>query len=657
MPLTNPLMAFVAGQKSAAGSGGTTNYAELTNKPSVNGVELSGDRRAEDLGLVAAAAGKGLSENDFTDVLKDKLDNIPANATDNIGTVTSITISGTDPIIVSDSAAVTSSGVRVISHADSGVTAGSKGDITNQAPAFGGTFKVLSATVDAKGHLTALNDHAVELPSNTATPETDGLMSKADKAKLDNSVTGVKGKAESAYRTGNVNLTPENIGAVPLSKVGTANGVAELDANGKVPSAQLPAYVDDVLEYASLSAFPATGESGKIYVSIDTNLSYRWTGSAYVEISPSVALGETSSTAYRGDRGKIAYDHSQTTGNAHNMTKSDIGLGNVPNVATNDQTPTYTAASALAALTSGEKLSVAFGKIAKGVSELIAHLADNVKHITAAERTAWNNKVDKAAGKGLSTNDYTTAEKQKLEGIEAEAQVNEVSAEQYATALGNITYLSKENQSLRKTLNNLIAGLSVPLTITANGTKGYLMIEDAAAGSVSALTVDPSLSGTTLYVQIHNVTANTFQSASATVSGTGNVPVSGLTVAYGTNQIYVAKTAYVWNNKMSTSIGADHFPTNGVDFAVTYSRDKNLGLEVDKGFLTWDDFLEICGYKVTRTGYASTAAAIAGFNNGEVVVIKSEWPHDTYGDYCKISNVPAPTSTLTYYRETYALAA
>ena len=66
---------------------------------------------------------------------------------------------------------------------------------------------------------------------------------------------------------------------------GQPNGVAELDGNGKVPQAQLPSYVDDVLEYADLSGFPTTGETGKIYVAIDSNKTYRWSGSAYVEIS------------------------------------------------------------------------------------------------------------------------------------------------------------------------------------------------------------------------------------------------------------------------------------------------------------------------------------------------------------------------------------
>src|SRR5574343_677370 len=107
--------------------------------------------------------------------------------------------------------------------------------------------------------------------------------------------------------------------------------------SGKVPSSQLPSYVDDVLEFANLSSFPATGESGKIYIAIDTNLTYRWGGSSYVVMSSSLALGETASTAYRGDNGKTAYDHSQATGNPHGTTKSDIGLGNVDNTSDLDK--------------------------------------------------------------------------------------------------------------------------------------------------------------------------------------------------------------------------------------------------------------------------------------------------------------------------------
>lgn len=108
------------------------------------------------------------------------------------------------------------------------------------------------------------------------------------------------------------------------NKIGEPNGIAELDTNGKVPQSQLPSFVDDVEEYSSLSNFPATGESGKIYVATDTNITYRWGGSSYVAIGSDLALGETASTAYRGDRGKTAYDHSQSQGNPHNTTIAQI---------------------------------------------------------------------------------------------------------------------------------------------------------------------------------------------------------------------------------------------------------------------------------------------------------------------------------------------
>ena len=130
-------------------------------------------------------------------------------------------------------------------------------------------------------------------------------------------------------------------GAVQSSEKGASNGVAELDANGKIPSSQLPSSVDEIIEgYYYNSKFyeesshttEITGEASKIYVDLSTDKTYRWSGTAYVEISASLALGETSSTAYRGDRGKTAYDHSQlTSGNPHNVSKSDVGLGNVDN--------------------------------------------------------------------------------------------------------------------------------------------------------------------------------------------------------------------------------------------------------------------------------------------------------------------------------------
>lgn len=93
---------------------------------------------------------------------------------------------------------------------------------------------------------------------------------------------------------------------------------------GKVPSAQLPAFVDDVIERANFAALPVSGETDKIYVTRDTNKTYRWSGTAYVEIGSGVALGTTASTAFRGDHGQTAYNHAQATGNPHGAAVSDI---------------------------------------------------------------------------------------------------------------------------------------------------------------------------------------------------------------------------------------------------------------------------------------------------------------------------------------------
>ena len=179
-------------------------------------------------------------------------------------------------------------------------------------------------------------------------------------------VTGVKGDAEEEYRQGNVNITKANVGLgnvdntsdankpvstaqkaaldlkedkanlkalaykdalvkgdvglgnvtndaqVKRSEMGVADGVATLDETGKVPAAQLPSYVDDVIEgtYVNATTFnnaegsPVTLESGKIYVDTTTNKEYRWGGSQLVPIADSLALGETASTAYAGNKGK-----------------------------------------------------------------------------------------------------------------------------------------------------------------------------------------------------------------------------------------------------------------------------------------------------------------------------------------------------------------
>lgn len=211
---------------------------------------------------------------------------------------------------------------------------------------------------------------------------------------------------------------------------GTANGLATLDSSGKVPSAQLPSYVDDVLEYTAKANFPATGETGKIYVDTTTNKTWRWSGTAYVEISASLALGETSATAYRGDRGKTAYDHSQATGNPHGLTSAQIAaLG----VKITDTTYSAATTSAQGLMSAADKTKL--DGVAAGANNYTHPATSGNKHIPSggasgqilrwsADGTAvWgaDHNTTYAAATTSAQGLMSAADKTKLDGVAAGA--------------------------------------------------------------------------------------------------------------------------------------------------------------------------------------------------------------------------------------------
>jgi len=226
----------------------------------------------------------------------------------------------------------------------------------------------------------------------------------------------VNGKAISANPTitksdiglGNVS----NVAAVAASEKGVASGVATLGSDGKVPAAQLPSYVDDVLEYNGKASFPTTGETGKIYVDTATNLTYRWSGTAYVEISPSLALGETSSTAFAGDKGAAAYKHAvtnkgaafasglykiTTNGEGHvtaatAVAKSDITALGVPSADTNTS-HTHSAGTGLTV--SGAGGTSGATTYAAKLKDTTANTADSAKS-TSTDGGLYAVEVDKS---------------------------------------------------------------------------------------------------------------------------------------------------------------------------------------------------------------------------------------------------------------------
>ena len=174
----------------------------------------------------------------------------------------------------------------------------------------------------------------ITVDSEMSTTSTNPVQNKVVKTELDAKVPNtrtVNGKALSS----NITLGAGDVGAIPSSAKGAKNGVASLDANGLVPSSQLPSYVDDVLEgyiasdaknfYKDSSKSSAySPETGKIYVDLTNNKTYRWSGTTYVVISETLALGTTSSTAFRGDLGQTAYDHSQSAHAPSNAERNII---------------------------------------------------------------------------------------------------------------------------------------------------------------------------------------------------------------------------------------------------------------------------------------------------------------------------------------------
>ena len=170
--------------------------------------------------------------------------------------------------------------------------------------------KVIKAALDGKAAATHGHEMAQISGLNEALAGKAPTSHTHTTAQVSGLDTALAGKANTAHNHDAANITSgvlnvDRVPSIPATKL-----------TGIINQANLPSYVDDVLEFANKTAFPAKGESGKIYVDQATNITYRWGGTAYVEISPSLALGTTSSTAFRGDYGNTAYQHAVAKGSA-----------------------------------------------------------------------------------------------------------------------------------------------------------------------------------------------------------------------------------------------------------------------------------------------------------------------------------------------------
>lgn len=227
-------------------------------------------------------------------------------------------------------------------------------------------------TSDDKPTLSELGAAAAS-HSHTKSQITDFAHTHDDRYYTESEIdTKLSGKAASSHKHAAADITSVNASAI----------------TGTIAAANLPSYVDDVLEYAGTSKFPSTGEAGKIYTDTTTNKIYRWGGSSYVVISDTIALGETNSTAYRGDRGKTAYNHSQiTSGNPHKVTKSDVGLGSVDNTSDANKSVKYAKSATANNPIKTTGTGAAYAAIVDGITALaIGVKFTMVPHVTSTTR-------------------------------------------------------------------------------------------------------------------------------------------------------------------------------------------------------------------------------------------------------------------------------
>ena len=335
---------------------------------------------------------------------------------------------------------------------------------------------------------------------------------------------------------------------IDKTEKGVANGVATLDSGGKIPSSQLPSYVDDVEEYSSLSNFPATGESGKIYVDTTTNLSYRWSGSTYVTISSDLALGETSSTAYAGDKGKAVTDNFNT-----HAANTDIHVTAAEKEYWNSKVnaPSYSAPTAK---------TLTYTGLAQDLLNAGSSTAGTIQYST--DETNWSTTIPQ----GTNANTYTV----------------------YWRFVGSeVTYV--DSTEIEVTIVKGDASFTAPTAksgLVYDGTAKNLLNEGSANDGTISYSSDgiewstsiPQGTNATDYTVYWKLTGDSNHNDIDSTSIVVNIAKVTPTVTAPTAKVLIYNTsAQVLANAGSTDYGTIKYSLNGVDYSSTIPSATNVG--------------------------------------------------------------------------------
>ena len=351
-----------------------------------------------------------------------------------------------------------------------------------------------------------------------------------------------------------------NVAQIPASEKGVANGVATLDGEGKVPSSQLPSYVDDVIEgYYYNSKFyrdsahteEITPAAGIIYVDLPNNKTYRWSGSQYTLIASDLALGETSSTAYRGDRGATAYDHSQTAHARADATKTEASSTNGNIVIDGTETTVYTHPSTTAASAAAVKV----GKDSSGHVVLGAALTPT------------------DIGAAAATHDHTVSDITDFPTLGTAAEKN-VAASGNASAtevvMGNDSRLTDARTPTSHGHGNIQNDGSLQATAVAIATGDTVVVTDSSNGGKIAKTT-ASFDGTTTTKALTQAgTFETFLQSHQDISGKANK--SEMSVVAGTGDDSDKTTITLKSGTSATVLTAHQDITGKTDKSATVSN-------------------------------------------------------------------------------------
>ena len=327
------------------------------------------------------AISRGGDPQAFSDSLDETLGKINPLSTQINATVADINAkeaSATSAATAAAGSASTATSAATAASASAGTATTKAGEASTSA-----TAAASSATAADAARVAA--EAAAAAAGSGAVTSVAGRSGAVTLAKADVGLGSVDNTADADKPVSTAQATAINARIASTEK-GAANGVASLDATGKVPSAQLPSFVDDVLEAANFAALPATGETSKIYVTLDDGKTYRWSGSAYVEISASP--GSTDAVT-------------EGTGNLY-FTAQRV----------RDAVLTGLSTATNAVIAAGDSVLSAFGKVQKQITDLATTVgtkqdalvsASNIKTINSTSLLGAGNLVITASSAGAFT--------------------------------------------------------------------------------------------------------------------------------------------------------------------------------------------------------------------------------------------------------------